>query len=328
MNSTLQSCVRDSIEDLKMAIPKNFTKDERQKTEGELLYYSEELTRKIFGELIFLSVLNIFLSVTTFLGNTLILAALPKETSLHPPSKLLFRNLAIINLSVGIIAEPLLVAYLMSLVKQRWDICYYLDYVGLAIGAILCSVSLFTLTAISLDRLLALWLGIRYRRVATLKKAYISVIIMWVLSVVIGAAVYFLLDTVILDWSMFILISLCVVISSLCYTKIFVALRRRKIRLEDSAFQGPTEVIKVPLNLVRYRKAVYSALWVQVTLVVCYLPFGIATTIPEISLSVYLMTLTLLLLNSSLNPFIYCWKIREVRQAVKDTIRQLFFSSS
>ena len=328
MNSTLQSCVRDSSEDLKMAIPNNFTKDERQKTVGELFYYSEELTRKIFGELIFLSVLNIFLSVTTFLGNTLILAALPKETSLYPPSKLLFRNLAITDLCVGIIAEPLLVAYLMSLVKQRWDICYELDYPGLAIGAILCSVSLFTLTAISVDRLLALWLGLRYRRVATYI-AYISVIVMWGLSVVAGAAIYSRsLDTVILDWSMFITISLCVVISSLCYTKIFVVLRRRKVRLEDSSFQGPTEVIKVPLNLARYRKAVYSALWVQVTLVVCYLPFGIATTIPEISLSVYLMTLTLLLLNSSLNPFIYCWKIREVRQAVKDTIRQLFSSSS
>ena len=269
--------------------------------------------------------LNIFLSVNTFLGNTLILAALPKETSLHPPSKLLFRNLAITDLCVGIIAEPLLVAYLMSLLKQRWDICYYLEYTGLAIGAILCSVSLFTLTAISGDRLLALSLGIRYIRVATLRKVYISVIVMWVISVVIGGAMYSL-DTVILDWSMFITISLCVVISSLCYTKIFVVLRRRKVRLEDSAFQGPTEVIKVPLNLARYRKAVYSALWVQVTLVVCYLPFGIATTIPEISLSVYLMTLTLLLLNSSLNPLLNCWKIREVRQAVKDTIRQLFSS--
>ena len=327
MNSTLQFCVRESIEDLKMAIPKNFTKDERQQTVGKLFYYSEELTKEIFGELIFLSVLNILLSVNTFLGNTLILVALPKENSLHPPSKLLFRNLAITDLCVGIIAQPLLVAYLMSLVKQRWDICYELDYAGLAIGAILCSVSLFTLTAISVDRLLALWLGLRYRRVVTLRKAYISVIVMWVLSVVAGAAIYSL-DPVILDWSMFITISLCVVISSLCYTKVFVVLRRRKVRLEDSAFQGPTEVIKVPLNLARYRKAVYSALWVQVTLVVCYLPFGIATTIPEISLSVYLMTLTLLLLNSSLNPLLYCWKIREVRQAVKDTIRQLFSSSS
>ena len=311
-----------------MTIPTaNFTANESPKTVGKT-YYSEELTEKIQGELIFLLVLNIFLSIAAFVGNTLILVALPKETSLHSPSKLLFRNLAITDLCVGIIAEPLLVAYLMSLVKQRWDICYYLDYEGFAFGAILSSMSLLTLTAISVDRLLALSLGIRYRQVATLRKAYISVIIMWVISLVFGAAVYFLLDTVILDWSMFILISLCVVISGLCYTKIFFVLRRSQIRLEDSSFQGPTEVMKIPLNLARYRKAVYSALWVQVTLVVCYLPFGLATSIPEFSLSVYLMTLTLLLSNSSLNPLLYCWKIREVRQAVKDTVRHLFSSSS
>ena len=37
-----------------------------------------------------------------------------------------------------------------------------------------------------------------------------------------------------------------------------------------------------------------------------------------------LFTVTLVLLNSSLNPFLYCWKIREVRQAVRDTLRDLF----
>ena len=315
--------------DLAFMAVTNFTQDKNQATIQEL-YCSAEFTREVhmYSDLIGLSAINIFLSVTAFLGNTLILFALHKETSLHPPSKLLYRNLAITDLCVGIIVQPLVVVYWISAVTGRWNICYY-AHLPVTISATgLCAVSLLTLTAISVDRLLALSLGIRYRRVATLRKAYISVIVMWVISVVIGGAMYSL-DTVILDWSMFITISLCVVISSLCYTKIFVVLRRRKrLRLEDSSFQGPTEVIKVPLNLARYRKAVYSALWVQVTLVVCYLPFGIATTIPEISLSVYLMTRTLLLLNSSLNPLLYCWKIREVRQAVKDTIRQLFSSSS
>ena len=305
-----------------MAIQKNFSEDESRKTFAEL-YYSAEVTGKIYGELISLSVLNIFLAITAFLGNTLILVALHKETSLHSPSKLLFRNLTITDLCVGIIMEPLFVAYLVSLVKQRWDICYDLDHAGLIIGAILSSVSLFTLTAISVDRLLALLLGLRYRQVATLRKAYISVIVMWILSVLIGLVVYYL-DTAILDWSRFTAISLCVCTSSLCYTKIFFALRRSQIHV-----QGQVKRAK-PLYLARYRKAVYSALWVQVTLVVCYLPFGIAITfLPkggEIFFLVYLITLTLLQLNSTLNPFIYCWKITEVRKAVKDTIRELFCS--
>ena len=306
-----------------MAIQTNFSEDESRKTFAKL-YYSEEVTGKIYGELIFLSALNIFLSITAFLGNTLILVALHKETSLHSPSKLLFRNLAITDLCVGIIMEPLFVAYLVSLVKQRWDICYDLDHAGLIIGAILSSVSLFTLTAISVDRLLALFLGLRYRQVVTLRKAYISVIVMWILSVLIGVAVYYLDQTPILDWSRFTAISICVCILSLCYTKIFFALRRSQIHVQGQVKRA------IPLYLARYRKAVYSALWVQVTLVVCYLPFGIATTfLPkggEIFFLVYLITLTLLQLNSTLNPFIYCWKITEVRKVVKDTIREFFCS--
>ena len=185
-----------------MAIQKNFSDDESRKTFAEL-YYSAEVTGKIYGELISLSVLNIFLAITAFLGNNLILVALHKETSLHSPSKLLFRNLTITDLCVGIIMEPLFVAYLVSLIKQRWDICYDLDHAGLIIGAILSSVSLFTLTAISVDRLLALSLGLRYRQVATLRKAYLSVIVMWVLSVLIGVAFYYLDQTPILDRSRF-----------------------------------------------------------------------------------------------------------------------------
>ena len=75
--------------------------------------------------LIILSVINIFLSISAFLGNTLILAALHKETSLHPPSKLLYRNLAITDLCVGIIAEPLSVSYWTSEAMEQWDICRY-----------------------------------------------------------------------------------------------------------------------------------------------------------------------------------------------------------
>ena len=104
----------------------NFTGEESQKTVGEQ-YCSEELKEGRLSEFIFVSVLNIFLSTTAFLGNILILVALHKRTSLNKPSKLLFRNLAQTDLCVGIIVEPLFVAYLMSVVTERRDICYYSD---------------------------------------------------------------------------------------------------------------------------------------------------------------------------------------------------------
>ena len=68
---------------------KNFTGEENQKTIVQSLC-SEELTGKAHNHLIFLSALNIFLSITAFLENSLIQVALHRESSLHPPSKLLY----------------------------------------------------------------------------------------------------------------------------------------------------------------------------------------------------------------------------------------------
>ena len=224
----------------------------------------------------------------------------------------------------------------MSVVTERWDICYYADFAHLISGIILCGVSLLTLTAISVDRLLALLLGLRYTYIVTTRKVYISVIVMWILSAFIGAANYSF-HFLILGWSTFIIISLCVVISNFI-SKIFFTLRKRQFCVHNGAFQGERSQ-KIPLNIARYRKAVYSAVWVQVTLVVCYLPFGMLMALirpespdkSEITSSVYLagdITLSFVLANSSLNPLLYCWRIREVRKAVKETIRHLLCSSN
>ena len=149
---------------------KNFTEAENQKTIIFVLSCSPEFTAEVQGELIFLSLVNIFLSITAVLGNTLILAALHKETSLHPPSKLLYRNLAVTDFCVGTIAEPLHVFYWISVVTGKWDICYLAHFMVTLAAYTFCGVSLLTLTAVSVDRLLALLLGLRYRQVVTVKK--------------------------------------------------------------------------------------------------------------------------------------------------------------
>ena len=50
----------------------------------------------------FLVVSNAILAITSTLGNIVILTALSKESSLHPPSNILFRSLALTDLCVGI----------------------------------------------------------------------------------------------------------------------------------------------------------------------------------------------------------------------------------
>ena len=289
-------------------------------------FCSPELIRGVDGELIFLSALNIFLSIAAFLGNTLILVALHKETSLHPPSKLLYRNLAITDLCVGIIVEPLFVTHWTSVVKERWDICYYAYWAARFSGSILCAVSLLTVTAISVDRLLALLLGLRYRQVVTLRRTCITAIGFWILPMVASSTLFW--NSPIRSWCQYMGTVLCLVTTIFAYTKIFFSLRHNQIHVQNHVAQGqPSQAI--PLNTARYRKAVYSALWVQGTLAICYLPFYIvAVFTPQrgMPLSIYLarnFTVSMVFLNSSLNPLLYCWKIREVRQAVKETLRQL-----
>jgi len=99
---------------------KNFTDGENQKT-IVVLSCSAEFTAEEQGELIFLSIVNIFLSIIAVL-DILILVALQNKTLLHPPFKLLYRNLAVTDFCVGTISEPLNVVYWISVVigKMRY----------------------------------------------------------------------------------------------------------------------------------------------------------------------------------------------------------------
>ena len=280
--------------------------------------------------MISLSAVNIFLSVTAFLGNSLILVALHKESSLHPPSKLLYRCLATTDLCVGLVCQPLSVTFWMSIAVCNfdWSLYQYLDVASFTTGYMLGSVSLLTLSAISVDRLLALSLGLRYRQVVTLKGTYVVVATIWAVSIV--AAAFNIVDRRVTVWYGYICVPLCLGTSSTSYTKVFFTLRRHHTQVQDHVQQQPSQ--PNALNIARYRKAVYSALWVQLALVVCYLPYSIATVLVGTDRRspyyvAWAITVTLVYFNSSssLNPFLYCWKISEVRQAVKETIKQAFF---
>ena len=306
-----------------MATP-NFTGDGQQKTVEDLTC-SPNLTAGLHGQLKFVSVFNFFLSVTGFLGNALSLIALHKESSLHPPSKLLLRSLATTDLCVNLIVEPLSVAYRMSVVIENWNICPHLSAAGFLTGYILCGVSVATLAELSVDRLLALLLGLRYRQVVTLKRTYLIVIITWVITAIFSAMWFW--NARITLWYGTIAIPLYLIISTFSYTKIFLTLRQHNTQIHSHNVQQPNQTNQ--LNIARYKKTFSTAIWLQLTLAACYLPHGVVTALRAksgLSVSVYharIYKTTLIFLNSSLNPILYCWKLDEVRQAVKDTIRQV-----
>ena len=216
----------------------------------------------------------ILLSITTFLGNSLILVALHKESSLHPPSKLLYRCLATTDLLVGIFSQPIMATYWMLVVQENWSLCRYAGDAAFIIGYTLCGVSLSTMTAISVDRLLALLLGLRYKQIVTLKRTYLIVATFWVTSSFSG--LWYISNYRITLWLgrvSTLSTLLLLLISIISYTKIFRTLSRHQAEVQHHVQQQPSQ--PNALNMVKYRKALYSALWVQIALVVCYLPFVI-----------------------------------------------------
>ena len=294
----------------------------------ERLFCSQELTTGIHGYLIFLLVFNFLLAICSSLGNILILIALHKETSLHAPSKLFLRSLATTDLLVGVISEPLTITYWISAVRKRWDECYITFFTSIIVGYLLCGISLLTLTAISVDRLLALSLKLRYKQIVTLNRARAIVLVFWIFCAV--CSVMHAHDSRITTWYTHITIPVCFVTSILSYTTIFWKLHRHETQVRGNIIQPEQSNISSsgPLNISQYRKGVFSVMCLQLAVAVCYLPHGITTALWTYSgqssaiIVLRQFTVTLVYVNSTLNPLLYCWKMREVRQSVKDIIRE------
>ena len=286
------------------------------------IYCSQELTQVLDDQIICLSVINTILAITAIVGNTLILIALRKENSLHQPSKVLIRNLVASDLLVGF-AELLLVGQWISILQEHWKSCHYF-YLAYIMGTfVLISVSLFTLTAISVDRLLALCLGLSYRQVVTIRRVYVVVIAVWVLSV--GNAILVLLNPGATKVVQPVGTIMCLITAFFCYTRIFFRLHHQQTQANNIAPEQKNHTI--PLNISRYRKTVSTALWLQLAFVLCYFPYMLLApfALPEIekkhSSAWYFplyFAVTLMFFNSTLNPILYCWKIKEVRRTVKD----------
>ena len=273
----------------------------------------------------FFLTLNILISVAAFLGNALIFSALSKVTSLHPSSKLLFSCLVWSDLSVGLISEPFYITFLLS--QDNSSLCYYSDIIYTITAVLFCGVSISTITSISVDRLLALLLGLRYRQTVTIRRVRIFVFVSWILSS--AASLTYLFNTLVYSSITCIALFICVAVSTFCYTKIYLTLRHYHSQVHHDIH--PPNEGRTPVNIARYRKTVSSVLWVQLSLLVCYLPFTITTFLTS-SLKMYPPSLdialelafALLMFNSSLNPILYCWKISGMRQAVFETIGNFF----
>ena len=262
------------------------------------------------------------IAISSSVGNFVILSALYRVLSIYPPTKLFFRCLAATDLCVGLIVQPLYTTSIMSYaMKMNENVSYYTGKICSTSSTILCGVSLLTTTVISVDRLLALLLGLRYRTFVTLRRARFVITCIWIMMATIAMIGLWKADVFNKVTSVMTVLSLITSMSS--YGKIYLTLRKHQTQIQKDSTHGQPYVVGFAVNIARYRKTVSSILWVQLALLACYAPYGIVAGMKINTLACYLVSSALVHFNSTLNPILYCWKIREVRKAVKDTIQQL-----
>ena len=278
---------------------------------------------------VFIFSFNIFLAFTATLSNTLILIALHKVSSIHPPTKFLLRCLAMSDFCVGVIVQPLFTAFLMGIASGNWRIIY----LTLSIfDFTFCGLSLTTASAISVDRLLALLLGLRYRHTVTLTRVRCLVVCFFLVST-LNAFIYALFSRDFAKSVGFVVIITSLFLSVFSHVKIFVKLRQHQAQVRQPVGHEQANDRGIPMNIECYKKAVCTIAWVQLAMVFCYFPIFILLILAtastyKVGSIFHVCAATVVYFNSTLNPILFCWKIREVREAVKTTLKQIRCFSS
>ena len=170
-------------------------------------------------------------------------------------------------------------------------------------------------------------LGLRYKQFVTLRRVQAIAVCVWIPSIA-----YALIRTL---WEYHVsklygytLQSVCLLASAVCYSKIFLTLRHHVAEVQERVHRGQSNE-GASLNMKRYRKTVSTAVKVLISLVICYIPSIIVTALYTVNGpfsrigNIWGLAGIFVFLNSFLNPLLYCWKIKDVRQAVKVSARQL-----
>ena len=265
------------------------------------------------------SVLNAPLMITSIIGNTLVLAAILRTPSLRSPSLTLLCSLAVSDFLVGILVQPLYIV--TEITKVRIHPAMRMSEI---IQFLLCGVSLCTITSISLDRFAALHYHLRYAAVVTVRRVAYMLVIMWIGVFTLSG--FYILNKVIFFACTCVAICVCLLISSFSYIRIFRIVQQHQLRIhfQRQAIQRSDEI---KFNMVRLRRSAINSFIFYIFIIVCYLPMLISLSLYTISrddwTTMWNFADTVVFMNSSINPFLYCWRLRELRAAVLKAARQV-----
>ena len=274
-------------------------------------------------------ILNIFSSYTAVTLNIITIYVLRKISSLPKPVRILLLSLAVSDLAVGLIVQPLAIA---TLVTQKNEYTFQFEKASEVFGICFTVASFLNITALGADRFLAIHLHLRYQELVTHRRIVTAVITIWVFSTTVS--LFDLWDRMITaaQATFLAIVIVCFISATFFYFKIYLTVRHLTNQIHTLQVQQVSQNVEsASQNTARKRKSAIATFYVYIVFLLCNLPhysINIANRVSgrEISDSeetLIIYTQTLVHLNSSLNPLIYAWKMRPIRHAIMEILRNI-----
>ena len=270
-----------------------------------------------------LCVLNFVFSPMATFGNTLAIQALRKTSFLPANMRKLFLSLALSDLAVGLFAHIMLAVVFNMAVNSNLELlCPVTLTCCNVILYLLACASFLNVTAIALDRLLAVSLHLRYQELVTAKRVTVAIVAIWLTSC---TSLYVFFTTLSLNIPLF-LSSVGFLLTTVAYFRVYKVARYHRNRIHHQFQQQNLQAVV----LLRERKSSLNVVYIYAVFVACYLPnfccliLMSAGNSRDSVLAAFFVTTFFILLNSSLNPLIYCWRYPEVRVIMKSILKKTF----
>ena len=263
--------------------------------------------------------LNIPLMFISILGNTLVLAAMIRTPSIRSTQLIMLCSLAVSDLLVGGIAQSF---FITSELRPN---NHFASNLSKMTGVVLCGVSLCTITAITVDRFMALHYHMRYASLVTESRVKGTVVLIWLTNFVLAS--FQLWNKRVINLLSSVVIVICLGISTFCYVKIYQIVRRHQLQIHAQQQALQSSSLGNNLNMARMRRSAISTFIFYIVLIICYFPIYVSLIFNGASSknwkAEWRFGTTLVFMNSSINPFLFCWRLGELRTAVVQTIKLL-----
>ena len=252
-------------------------------------------------------------AILTIFLNTIFLITLFKTHSLHTPSNVLLGALCVTDLLAGVLCQPLFIAILLSKLGSFFSSlikAYNFVFTLSSINSFICSL------LITLDRYAAIHYPYRYLERASCRKYVYASFGLFALSVV-HAAITFLLYNAskVVFWSIEVVLQLLIIVAIVTmYVKIY-----RVVLSKRSQHGGLRERSRISRT---ERSRTHTVTIILAVFVACYAPYA-AYCVESVlyflgkvgdSAKLGLWAQFFVLLNSCLNPIVYCARSKKIRR--------------